>query len=147
MFRDGRQPVSYIADYGDCLGGDSLLNVTCFGAAYYNDKMMIGLRPGGTTLLTKDDVMMFACVCNYGEPRSELISNSCDANRWRYIQVVRSCCTVLTADVLVHSNPRFPSKPQLSYQSAYSISTAFSILLSRFRTSREAVLRIFFNTT
>jgi hypothetical protein len=38
---DDRYPALYTGDFADCLGGQSLLNVTRFDAAYYADNMMV----------------------------------------------------------------------------------------------------------
>ena len=36
-----RYPALYTGDFGDCLGGQSLINVTSFDAAYYADNMTV----------------------------------------------------------------------------------------------------------
>lgn len=89
LVRDDRQPALYTADYGDCLGGNSLINVTRFEAAYYKDNMTVAFHLGGTTHLTNDDVMIYLGVYAYGEPRFQLTFNPCNANIWRYVKVVR----------------------------------------------------------
>lgn len=59
LVRDDRQPALYTADYGDCLGGNSLINVTRFEVAYYKDNMTVAFHLGGATHLSKDSIMMF----------------------------------------------------------------------------------------
>jgi hypothetical protein len=54
---DDRYPALYTGDFGDCMGGSSLLNVTAFDAAYYADNMTVLFHLMGTTNLQNDSVM------------------------------------------------------------------------------------------
>ena len=54
---DDRYPALYTGDFGDCLGGQSLINVTAFDAAYYADNMTVLFHLSGMTNLENDSVM------------------------------------------------------------------------------------------
>lgn len=54
---DNRYPALYTQDFGDCLGGESLLNVTLFDAAYYKDNMTVLFHLDGTTNLKNETIM------------------------------------------------------------------------------------------
>jgi hypothetical protein len=54
---DNRYPALYTGQFGDCMGGSSLLNVTAFDAAYYADNMTVLFHLIGTTNLQNDSVM------------------------------------------------------------------------------------------
>lgn len=55
--RADRIPSLYTGDYGDCLGGESLFNVTKFDAALYADNFTVLFHLHGTTNLRREDVM------------------------------------------------------------------------------------------
>jgi hypothetical protein len=57
LLRADRTPTLYTSDYGDCLGGESLFNVTKFDAALYADNYTVLFHLHGTTNLRKEDVM------------------------------------------------------------------------------------------
>ncbi len=52
-----RYPALYTGDFGDCLGGQSLINVTKFDAAYYSDNLTIAVHIDGTTNIKNDSLM------------------------------------------------------------------------------------------
>lgn len=52
-----RTPALYTGDFGDCLGGQSLLNVTKFDAAFYYDNSTILFHLDGTTNLKSEALM------------------------------------------------------------------------------------------
>jgi hypothetical protein len=54
---DDRYPALYTGQFGDCMGGSSLLNVTAFDAAYYADNMTVLFHLMGTTNLRNDSIM------------------------------------------------------------------------------------------
>lgn len=54
---DNRYPSLYTQDFGDCLGGESLFNVTKFDAAYYADNLTVVFHLDGTTNIRREDVM------------------------------------------------------------------------------------------
>lgn len=53
---ENRQPALYTQSFGDCLGG-SLLDITRFDAAYYQDNMTVAFHLEGTTKLTNESIM------------------------------------------------------------------------------------------
>ena len=53
----GRYPALYTGDFGDCMGGQSLLNLTSFDAAYYADNMTVTFNLAGTTNLRDESLM------------------------------------------------------------------------------------------
>ena len=58
---DDRFPALYTGDFADCLGGQSLLNVTRFDAAYYADNMTVLFHLSGTTNLKNESIMSKLC--------------------------------------------------------------------------------------
>lgn len=55
-----RNPALYTGDFGDCMGGASLLNLTSFDAAYYADNLTVLFDIAGTTNLGNEAVV---CEC------------------------------------------------------------------------------------
>ncbi|KAI2634694.1 TRP-domain-containing protein [Hypomontagnella submonticulosa] len=64
-----RTPALYTGDFGDCLGGQSLLNVTKFDAAFYYDNSTILFHLDGTTNIRNENIMLYISVEAYGESR------------------------------------------------------------------------------
>lgn len=83
LLANDRYPALYTGEFGDCLDGHSVINVTAFDAAYYADNMTVLFHLTGTTNLKNDSVMMYISVDAYGEDRFDLIFNPCDANIYR----------------------------------------------------------------
>jgi hypothetical protein len=54
---DNRYPALYTGNFGDCMGGQSLLNVTAFDAAYYADNMTVLFHVYGSTDLRNESIM------------------------------------------------------------------------------------------
>lgn len=52
-----RYPALYTGDFGDCMGGQSLLNITSFDAAYYADNMTVLFNLAGTSNLRNESLM------------------------------------------------------------------------------------------
>lgn len=77
---DSRFPALYTGSFGDCMGGQSLLNVTAFDAAYYADNMTVLFHIAGTTSLQSEAVMLYIEVDAYGENRYDLTFNPCGTN-------------------------------------------------------------------
>lgn len=65
-----RYPALYSGNFDDCLGGESLFNVTKFDAAYYADNLTVLFHLDGTTNLRKEDVI---CKCSIPETTSMTI--------------------------------------------------------------------------
>ena len=53
---DDRKPALYTQNFGDCLG-NSLINVTRFDAAYYQDNMTVLFHLEGNTAITNESLM------------------------------------------------------------------------------------------
>ncbi|OTA58631.1 TRP-domain-containing protein [Hypoxylon sp. EC38] len=75
-----RTPALYTGDFGDCLGGQSLLNVTKFDAAFYYDNSTILFHLDGTTNLRNESIMLYISVEAYGESRFSMMVNPCNVN-------------------------------------------------------------------
>ncbi|KAH7418102.1 hypothetical protein BKA64DRAFT_188354 [Cadophora sp. MPI-SDFR-AT-0126] len=75
-----RYPALYSGDFGDCMGGQSLLNLTSFDGAYYADNMTVLFNLAGTTNLRNESLMLYISVYAYGEDRFDLVFNPCNAN-------------------------------------------------------------------
>lgn len=56
-----RTPALFSGDFGDCMGGQSLMNLTSFDAAYYADNMTVLFNLGGLTNLRNESVMCKCC--------------------------------------------------------------------------------------
>lgn len=52
-----RYPALYTGDFGDCLGGQSLFNITKFDAAYYTHNLTIVFHLDGTSNIRNDSLM------------------------------------------------------------------------------------------
>lgn len=75
-----RTPALYTGDFGDCLGGQSLLNVTKFDAAFYYDNSTILFHLDGTTNLKSEALMMYISVEAYGQTRFTMAFDPCNVN-------------------------------------------------------------------
>lgn len=75
-----RTPALYTGDFGDCLGGESLFNVTKFDAAYYKDNLTIIFHIDGTTNIKNESVMMYIGVDAYGTDRFGMAVDPCNLN-------------------------------------------------------------------
>lgn len=58
---DDRKPALYTQSFGDCLGS-SLINVTRFDAAYYQDNMTVLFHLEGNTNVANESIMS-TCSC------------------------------------------------------------------------------------
>ena len=65
--RDDRQPALYTQDFGDCLGS-SLINVTRFDAAYYQDNMTVLFHLEGNTNVANESIMSTFSPCVHCHP-------------------------------------------------------------------------------
>ncbi|KAK8023622.1 TRP-like ion channel [Apiospora rasikravindrae] len=75
-----RTPALYSGDFGDCLGGQSLLNVTKLDAAFYFDNSTISWHLNGNTNLQSEKLMMYITVDAYGENRFSMTIDPCKMN-------------------------------------------------------------------
>ncbi|KAI2464759.1 TRP-domain-containing protein [Annulohypoxylon bovei var. microspora] len=99
-----RTPALYTGDFGDCLGGQSLLNVTKFDAALYYDNSTILFHLDGTTNIRNESIMLYISVEAYGESRFSMTVNPCNVN-------IYSMCP-LNAEQPVEAFALFPIGPQ-----------------------------------
>jgi hypothetical protein len=67
-----RTPALYTGDFGDCMGGQSLINVTSFDAAYYADNMTVTFNIAGATNLRNESLMS---MCTYLQIISSELAN------------------------------------------------------------------------
>lgn len=101
-----RRPALYTGDFGDCLGGQSLLNVTKFDAAFYYDNSTVLFHLDGTTNIRNEAVMrrrtspscgnsrltvrlVYISVEAYGESRFAMTVNPCNTNIYRYAYLTK----------------------------------------------------------
>jgi hypothetical protein len=61
-----RYPALYTGDFGDCLGGQSLFNITKFDAAYYADNLTVVFHLDGHTSIKNESLM-----CKLGSTPSD----------------------------------------------------------------------------
>ncbi|KAF4629985.1 hypothetical protein G7Y89_g8157 [Cudoniella acicularis] len=127
-----RYPALYTGSFGDCMGGQSLINLTSFDAAYYADNMTVLFNLAGTTNLRNESLMLHISVEAYGEDRFDLLWNPCNAN-------FASLCP-LNASVPLFGQANIPV-------SSSDVSGIPSIALSIPDFEGSAVLRIFANST
>ncbi|KAK3996969.1 putative flavin carrier protein 2 precursor [Cladorrhinum sp. PSN332] len=76
----GRYPALYTGDYGDCMGGESLFNITKYDAAYYADNMTIVFHLEGSSNIKNESLMMQISVDAYGSNRFDMIFSPFDLN-------------------------------------------------------------------
>ncbi|OBT58993.1 hypothetical protein VE04_00815 [Pseudogymnoascus sp. 24MN13] len=69
ILANDRYPALYTGKFGDCLGGNSQIDVTGFDAAYYADNMTVMFHLTGTTKIKHDNIMAYISVDAYGEDR------------------------------------------------------------------------------
>ncbi|OAA45003.1 TRP-like ion channel [Metarhizium rileyi] len=75
-----RYPALYTGDFDDCLGGESLFNVTKFDAAYYADNLTVLFHLDGTTNIHKENLILHISVEAYGENKFNMTYDPCKAN-------------------------------------------------------------------
>ncbi|KAK0609351.1 hypothetical protein B0T17DRAFT_501693 [Bombardia bombarda] len=75
-----RYPALYTGDFGDCLGGESLFNITKFDAAYYADNLTIVFHLDGHSNIKNESLMMHISVEAYGSSRFDMAFNPCELN-------------------------------------------------------------------
>ncbi|RKU45467.1 hypothetical protein DL546_007879 [Coniochaeta pulveracea] len=75
-----RTPALYTGDFGDCLDGESLFNVTKFDAAYYKDNLTIIFHVDGTSNIKNESVMLYIGVDAYGTDRFGMAVDPCNLN-------------------------------------------------------------------
>ncbi|KAL8871076.1 MAG: hypothetical protein Q9174_003018 [Haloplaca sp. 1 TL-2023] len=129
--RDTRKPALYTQNFGDCLGS-SLINVTRFDAAYYQDNMTVLFHLEGNTNVANESLMMYIGVFAYGEARFDLTFNPCNAQIYSLCPMNRS--------VPIEANGIIPV-------SQSDVAGIPPIALSIPDFEGQAILRIFANST
>ncbi|MCJ1476085.1 hypothetical protein MMC13_004750 [Lambiella insularis] len=79
LLPDNRQPALYTGNFGDCLGG-SLLDISRFDAAYYQDNMTVTFHLQGNSQVSNASLLMYIAVFAYGVSRFDLTFDPCNAN-------------------------------------------------------------------
>lgn len=74
-----RTPALFTGDFGDCLGGESLLNITNFDAALYWDNATILMHLDGRTNIRNENIMLHLSLDTYGESRFSTIIDPCQS--------------------------------------------------------------------
>ncbi|PHH84443.1 hypothetical protein CDD83_1935 [Cordyceps sp. RAO-2017] len=75
-----RYPALYTGDFDDCLGGESLFNVTKFDAAYYADNLTVLFHLDGTSNIRRENLVLHISVDAYGQNRFNMTYDPCKAN-------------------------------------------------------------------
>ncbi|ORY60642.1 uncharacterized protein BCR38DRAFT_487697 [Pseudomassariella vexata] len=110
-----RAPALYTGDFGDCLGGESLMNITKFDAGFYYDNSTVLFHLEGATNLQNDSLMLYISVEAYGQNRFSMTVDPCFMN-------VDSLCPLnasipITAYALFHIGEQQVSGiPQIAFE-------------------------------
>lgn len=80
--RDDRKPALYTQNFGDCLGS-SLLNVTRFDAAYYQDNMTVLFHLEGNTNVANESIMSMSSHPSHWQVRTDSVSVHWRFRLWR----------------------------------------------------------------
>ncbi|KAJ4386633.1 hypothetical protein N0V93_009531 [Gnomoniopsis smithogilvyi] len=75
-----RTPALYTGDFGDCLGGQSLFNITKFDAAYYTDNSTVLFHLDGQSSIKNESLVMRVSMDAYGEQRFQMTFDPCSVN-------------------------------------------------------------------
>lgn len=75
-----RTPALYTGDFSDCLGGQSLFNITKFDAAYYTDNSTVLFHLDGQSSIKNESLMVHISMDAYGENRFQMTFDPCFVN-------------------------------------------------------------------
>lgn len=75
-----RTPALYTGNFGDCLGGHSLFNITRFDAAYYSDNSTVLFHLDGQSSIANESLMMTISMFAYGQSRLQMTFDPCYIN-------------------------------------------------------------------
>ncbi|KAJ4419641.1 hypothetical protein N0V82_004836 [Gnomoniopsis sp. IMI 355080] len=112
-----RTPALYTGNFGDCLEGQSLFNITKFDAAYYTDNSTVLFHLDGQSSIKNESLLMRISMTAYGEERFSQTFDPCSVN-------INSLCP-LNASLPIEAWAVFPVGVQ---QVGDIPSLAFSIL-------------------
>ncbi|KAM5443197.1 hypothetical protein MferCBS31731_001514 [Microsporum ferrugineum] len=74
-----RLPSLYTGDFGDCMA-NSMVKLTQFNAAYYQDNLTVVFHLDGHTSLLNESLMVYIAFFAYGKRRFDLVFDPCNAN-------------------------------------------------------------------
>lgn len=164
LLADDRKPALYTQNFGDCLGS-SLINVTRFDAAYYQDNMTVLFHLEGNTNVANESIMsaftpsdipknptnilsVYIGVFAYGESRFTLTFNPCNAQIYRYGTPCNVLRSVLMECSLCPMNRSVPIEANgIIPVSQSDVAGIPSIALAIPDFEGQAILRIFGNST
>ncbi|KAH7029449.1 LOW QUALITY PROTEIN: uncharacterized protein B0I36DRAFT_374964 [Microdochium trichocladiopsis] len=109
-----RTPTLYTGDFGDCLGGESLLNITNFDAALYWDNATILLHLDGRTNIRSEEVMLHFSLDTYGESRFSKIIDPCQ-NGMTSLCPMRASQTIGAAGVFPVTADQVSAFPPMTF--------------------------------
>lgn len=75
-----RTPALFTGNFGDCLGGNSLFNITKFDAAYYTDNSTVLFHLDGQSSIANESLVMRFSMDAYGENRFQMTFDPCFTN-------------------------------------------------------------------
>ena len=82
-----RTPALFTGDFGDCMGGNSLMNITSFDAAYYADNMTVLFNLAGTSNLLNQSLM---CMYTTGHGLNRLADSAKCTFRYKLMERIDS---------------------------------------------------------
>lgn len=75
-----RTPALYTQDFGDCLGDDSLFDITRFDAAYFTDNSTVLFHLDGRSFITNESLLIHISMEAYGQNRFQMTFDPCHVN-------------------------------------------------------------------
>ncbi|KAF3490726.1 uncharacterized protein GIQ15_00243 [Arthroderma uncinatum] len=87
---NNRRPSLYTEDFGDCMG-NSMIKLTQFKAAYYQDNLTVVFHLDGHTSILNESLMMYIGLFAYEKKGFDLIFDPCNAN-------ISSLCPITTSN-------------------------------------------------
>ncbi|KAM0325159.1 hypothetical protein ACHAQA_007698 [Verticillium albo-atrum] len=132
-FAVDRYPALFTGDFADCLGGESLFNITKFDAGYFKDNLTIVFHLDGNTNVREENLIMHISLDAYGDSRFDMTFDPCGTPR------IESLCP-LNADVAVEAWAAIPISPD-------DVEGMASIALDIPDFEGSATLRIFSNSS
>ncbi|KAG7119816.1 putative membrane protein like [Verticillium longisporum] len=104
QFAVDRYPALFSGDFADCLGGQSLFNITKFDTGYFKDNRTVVFHLDGNTNVRQENLIMHITVEAYGKSRFDTTFDPCGSPR------IDSLCP-LNADRAVEAWAAFPISP------------------------------------
>lgn len=85
-----RTPALYTGNFGDCLGGHSLFNITRFDAAFYTDNSSVLFHLDGQSSMANESLMMTISMFAYGQSRFQMSFDPCSINIYSLCPLIAS---------------------------------------------------------